>query len=181
MADNTSQTGTDTIASDDIGGVKYQRIKLTWGVDGSAVDASATNPLPVTSTISSIPAAADTTDSIAAALQINKVKSGLVDVVPGRAFLNVAASQPNAVLKTPTSGKILVILAAVLSPVGTASAVTFNSWDGSTGTAMSPALTPPFQLAFNPAGWFTSASGSGLSVATGAGSTTGIAVVYALV
>lgn len=52
MADNvaiTAGTGT-TIAADDIGGALHQRIKLTWGVDGSAVDASASNPLPVVQT-----------------------------------------------------------------------------------------------------------------------------------
>lgn len=50
MADNTtinSMSGGDVIATDDIAGVKYQRIKISWGVDGSAVDASDTNPLPV--------------------------------------------------------------------------------------------------------------------------------------
>jgi hypothetical protein len=47
MADNTTLPGTgDVIASDDIGGVKYQRVKLTHGVDGEAVDASTTNPVP---------------------------------------------------------------------------------------------------------------------------------------
>lgn len=50
MADNvaiTAGSGT-SIAADDISSVFYQRVKVTWGVDGSAVDASATNPLPVT-------------------------------------------------------------------------------------------------------------------------------------
>jgi len=49
MADNiqvTQGTGT-TMATDDIGSVQYPRVKVSWGVDGSAVDASATNPLPV--------------------------------------------------------------------------------------------------------------------------------------
>ena len=50
MADNTqlnAGTGGDVIASDDIGGVKYQRVKATFGKDGEAVDVSADNPLPV--------------------------------------------------------------------------------------------------------------------------------------
>lgn len=50
MADNTSLNpgvGGDIIATDDIAGVKYQRTKVVWGVDGVANDASATNPLPV--------------------------------------------------------------------------------------------------------------------------------------
>jgi hypothetical protein len=43
MADNldiTQGTGT-TVAADDIGGVKYQRVKLSLGADGTANDASA--------------------------------------------------------------------------------------------------------------------------------------------
>lgn len=48
MADNTTLPGTgDVIASDDIGGVKYQRVKLTHGEDGEALDASVNNPVPV--------------------------------------------------------------------------------------------------------------------------------------
>lgn len=48
MADNTVLPGTgDVIAADEIAGVKYQRVKLTHGVDGVAVDASATDPIPV--------------------------------------------------------------------------------------------------------------------------------------
>jgi hypothetical protein len=50
MADNTllnAGTGGDTIASDDIGGVKWQRVKLGVGVDGVAVDVSSSAPVPV--------------------------------------------------------------------------------------------------------------------------------------
>ncbi len=48
MADNvaiTAGTGT-TIAADDISGVLHQRVKIEYGVDGSATDVSTTNPLP---------------------------------------------------------------------------------------------------------------------------------------
>lgn len=51
MADNTTlnaATGGDSIASDDISGVKFQRIKLIHGADGvNAGDVSSTNPFPV--------------------------------------------------------------------------------------------------------------------------------------
>jgi len=50
MADNTTLNvgaGGDVIATDDIGGVKYQRVKVTFGADGTATDASGTTPLPV--------------------------------------------------------------------------------------------------------------------------------------
>lgn len=42
-------SGGDTVAADDIGGVKYQRVKVTFGADGAASDvtSTATNPLPV--------------------------------------------------------------------------------------------------------------------------------------
>lgn len=49
MADNvaiTAGSGT-TIATDDVGGVHYQRIKSAFGTDGNATDVSASNPLPV--------------------------------------------------------------------------------------------------------------------------------------
>lgn len=50
MADNTTLnpgTGGDVIASDEIGGVKYQRVKLASGPDGVAIDVSDDAPLPV--------------------------------------------------------------------------------------------------------------------------------------
>ena len=52
MADNTTLntgSGGDVIASDDIGGIKFQRVKLVEGPDGvNDGDISAANPLPVT-------------------------------------------------------------------------------------------------------------------------------------
>jgi hypothetical protein len=50
VADNTvlnTGSGGDTIATDDIGGVKHQRVKVEFGADGSATDVSTSNPLPV--------------------------------------------------------------------------------------------------------------------------------------
>lgn len=54
MADNSSQTGTDSIATDDLAtinggassGVKVQRVKPGYGVDGDFRDVSSTYPLP---------------------------------------------------------------------------------------------------------------------------------------
>lgn len=48
MADNvaiTAGSGT-TIASDDVGGVQFQRVKPSVGVDGSATDVSDVAPIP---------------------------------------------------------------------------------------------------------------------------------------
>lgn len=41
-------TSGDTIAADDIGGVKHQRVKMEFGADGEATEVSGANPLPVT-------------------------------------------------------------------------------------------------------------------------------------
>lgn len=60
MTDNvTVQTGigaslpnNTAIATDNIGGINYQRIKISFGADGSATDLSTTSPLPVYGSIS---------------------------------------------------------------------------------------------------------------------------------
>ena len=50
MADNVGYTPGSgaTVAADDIGGVLHQRVKIGIGEDGTAVDVSATNPMPIT-------------------------------------------------------------------------------------------------------------------------------------
>lgn len=51
MADNTilnPGVGGDTIATDDIAGVKHELVKVEFGVDGSATQVSSLNPLPTT-------------------------------------------------------------------------------------------------------------------------------------
>lgn len=50
MADNTrlnAGAGGDLFATDEIAGVKHQRVKIQHGADGSATDVSSTSPLPV--------------------------------------------------------------------------------------------------------------------------------------
>jgi hypothetical protein len=50
MADNfetNAGSGGNTYASDDIASVHYPRVKISWGVDGAAVDASNSDPFPV--------------------------------------------------------------------------------------------------------------------------------------
>lgn len=49
MADNLAYTPGSgaTVATDDIGGAHYQRIKLASGADGTATDVSAAAPLPI--------------------------------------------------------------------------------------------------------------------------------------
>lgn len=44
--------GGDTVAADDIAGIKYQRIKTGFGIEGEYADVSTVDPLPVTDLIS---------------------------------------------------------------------------------------------------------------------------------
>ncbi len=52
MADNVGYTPWSgaVVAADDIGGVLHQRIKVGIGADGTAVDVSEANPMPVADT-----------------------------------------------------------------------------------------------------------------------------------
>lgn len=62
MADNvaiTAGTGT-TMATDDVGGVQYPRVKLAQGADGAATDVSSAAPLQVTLANGSVPSHAVT-------------------------------------------------------------------------------------------------------------------------
>ena len=50
MADNVilnAGVGGDSIAADEIAGVKHQRVKVQYGIDGAAVDCSPANRLPI--------------------------------------------------------------------------------------------------------------------------------------
>ena len=46
MSDNVLKDGIP-VATDNIGGQNYQRIKMTWGPDGTAHDVSDGNPFPI--------------------------------------------------------------------------------------------------------------------------------------
>lgn len=70
MADNTTitaMTGGDVIATDDIGGVKYERVKVNYGVDGSATDVAPGAGLPIASAYVELTgsASANSTDLVA--------------------------------------------------------------------------------------------------------------------
>lgn len=49
MADNIPISG-GIVATDDVGGIQYQRVKVAWGIDGVGTDVNSDTPLPVTST-----------------------------------------------------------------------------------------------------------------------------------
>lgn len=101
MADNTvlnSGSGGDTIATDDIAGVKHQRVKIQYGVDGSATDVSDTNPLPIDDAGGSL--TVDGTVTANAGTGTFTVDgSGVTQPVSGTVTANLSATD-NAVLDT---------------------------------------------------------------------------------
>lgn len=99
-----------------------------------------------------------------------------------RAIANIAASQTDANIVTAVAGKKIRVLAMAAVAGGTATNLTFNSKPAGVGVAISPLFANGVNggevLPFNPMGWFETVAGEGLTVTTGAGSTTGILVTY---
>jgi hypothetical protein len=121
--------------------------------------------------------------------QINAAGSGQVLAPSGAALTvkrqarNTAASSTDALGVTAVAGKKIRVLGIVFHGGDTAgSAVTLNTKPVGAGTAISPV----FELGINQSvvlpqsdnGWFETAAGEGLSITTGAGSTTGIQIIY---
>lgn len=103
-------------------------------------------------------------------------------LTPKFAVANIAASTTDGAVVAAVATKKIRVLAAVVLAGGTATSITFNSKPGGAGTAISPLFANGVNggevLPFSPVGWFETVAGEGLSATTGAGSTTGIQVVY---
>lgn len=100
-------------------------------------------------------------------------------------FANVAQSQTDSSIVSAVAGYKIRVIAMKAITAGTATNVTFNTKPSGAGTAIT-CLNPYGAnggevLPLNDAGWFETNVGEGLTVTTGAGSTTGIQVVYLLV
>ncbi len=97
------------------------------------------------------------------------------------AFVNVAASATaSSVVAAVTGGRIRVISLVVLTG-GTATDVTFNSASSAISCKFACAANGGVVLPKSESGWFQTVPGQALTVTTGAGSTTGIQVIYEVV
>jgi hypothetical protein len=110
MADNvkyTEGTGPE-IASDDIGGIQHQRVKITMGPDGvSEGDVSSSNPMPV----QALGELMEAIEAMRMAIQALTRTIGLAQV-------------------NPLTGRMLVDPSGVTSPVsGTVSANQSGTWN----------------------------------------------------
>jgi hypothetical protein len=100
-----------------------------------------------------------------------------------RTFANIAASTTDGALVTAVTGKKIRVLGYTLHAGDTAgSEVTLNTKPVGAGTAITSLknLSANQQMVYpqNEDGWFETTTGQGLTVTTGAGSTTGIDLVY---
>lgn len=168
----TAGTGT-SIATDDIGGVQWQRVKIGHGSDGSAVDASATNPLPVTA-----PAATRVTHSIAVAHQTDALMNAAVTLTPKFVSLTVTASQTDSQVIAAVTSKKLRVISMVNHCAGTGTSLTLESGTATRIHKANNGANGGEVLPFNPLGWFETAAGAALTATTGAGSDTELTITY---
>jgi hypothetical protein len=95
-----------------------------------------------------------------------------------RAFENVAASDTDEEIVAAVSGKKIRVLAVVAVAGGTATNLTFNSASAAISPLLANGTNGGEVLPYNPHGWFQTVAGEALTVTTGAGSTTGILILY---
>lgn len=141
MADNRTlpATGTGTadivVATDDIGGVNYQRVKPVWGADGSAndIDATSSGALPIRSlgagtnvgaqttvTNSSTQIVAADTDRRGVLLLNLQTVPVYLDPSGGTATTSMFRLDPGASIFLPCTTAITGITSAAYSAVGDA-------------------------------------------------------------
>lgn len=175
IADNvaiTAGAGT-SIATDDISGVQWQRVKIGHGQDGSATDVSSASPLPVTA-----PAATRTTHSISVGLETDALMSSLTTLTPKFFTQSVTASSTDVSVVAAVGGKKLRVVALVVQCGATATDVTFESSTTTRKHKVLAGANGGQVLDFNPVGWFETATGESLTITTSSGSTTEISGVY---
>jgi hypothetical protein len=157
------------------------------GANGQALGGGLTDtelratPVPVSGPQTDAQARA-TPQPVAASPETGSVYNGTTALTPKRTFANVAASATDSSVVAAVTSKKIRVLAAVFMAGGTATDLTFNSKPGGAGAAIScqfaNGINGGATLPFNPSGWFETVAGEGLTVTTGAGSTTGIQITY---
>jgi hypothetical protein len=123
VADNTTLnagTGGDVISTDDIAGVKVQRVKVQFGADGSATDVSAVAPMPVDGSgvtqpvsLASVPSHAVTN---AGTFATQAAQSGTWTVQPGNTANTTAWKVDGSAVTQPVSGTVAVSTVNSVAP-----------------------------------------------------------------
>jgi hypothetical protein len=147
MADNVSTVAdanatlpaSTAIATDDVGGVHYQRIKLDIGADGASTPVTAAAPLPVTFSAAPLPTGAATEaglDDILAAitalgLLVDTVEAALADITTPSDTQPVSAASlplPTGAATQTTLALAKTALDDILTKLNASIAVTGTFW-----------------------------------------------------
>jgi hypothetical protein len=154
MADNSTlpvSVGTDLFANDDISSVKYPRVKLTWGPDGTANDTDVASGKPVPAQIRTATGTAQTYGSGASDAGTQRVTIGtdqlgsLVNnsvpvITGGFEYETVAVSQTDQIMgATGAVGDYLDCLLCVVATAAT-SQVQIKDGNGSAITVLPNAV-----------------------------------------
>lgn len=168
MADNATLPATGAvIAADDVGaGVLVQRVKVTFGTDGTATDASSSNPLPVTA------------GQVSASNETSTLYNGTTALTPKFAAIAASSSGNNTLVAAVTSKKIRVLSVSFVANA----AVNAKFQSGASGTD----LTGLFYclqgggavLPYNPLGWFETGSNTLLNLNLSGAVAVGGCLVY---
>jgi hypothetical protein len=182
VADNfrgANVSGGDLFAADEIASVKYPRVKLTQGTDGTATDVSSAAPLPVyqaqefpagTQVIGKVdinsslpagaeligyvgivtqPASAATTDTMTCMGDISTMQQGLTSIT--RKFAKIAASTSgNNTIVAAVSAKKILVLGWEMIASGT---VTAKFQDGAGGTDLTGPVALTAQTRWSAVPW----------------------------
>jgi len=184
------------VKADQIGTDYAQVVKVAHGADGTLTLAETAAPLPVVQTgalpagsaligqfdANSIPASSRTTDSNSTAETVDVLMNNLTALTVKKAFANVTASSTDSNIVSAVASKSIRVISFRLHVGGTATTVTFNSKPAGAGTAISETFACGAnggrEGSYHPKGHFWTTAGEGLTVTTGAGSTTGVGVTY---
>jgi hypothetical protein len=201
-------SGGDVMSTDDIAGVKVQRVKVQHGADGSATDVSAASPMPVNQTAalpagtnnigdvdiaSAIPAGTNNigdvdvltmpvndrlTDNVGAALQTDVIMNDTTALTPKFAAIAASTSGNNTIVAAVNPKKIRVLAVSLIA----SAAVNAKFQTGAGGTDLTGlyycAANGGFVLPFNPVGWFETASNTLLNLNLSGATAVGGCITY---
>lgn len=179
MADNTTidnGEGVDfAVSTEELGdGSHLQSVELhsesagtksKFGTDANPIKVDPTGDTTQPVSVASSPAALRTTDSIAAALAVDRLMNNLTLVTPVMASVDVASSGDNTLVAAQGSSNIILVHQVFLVA---ASAVTIRFESGAGGTALTGQMqlvaNQGFVLPFSPVGWFKTAANALLNL-----------------
>lgn len=176
-SDTNAGSTTDAAVVSDANGTLSSKlrglIKIFADVWDSANHVLKVSTLPLQNTI----------DSISSYKAVGYIMNGSTAVPVQTVIGNIAASTTDGSLVAAVSGKKIYVLGFYGHTGATATNVTLNSKGSGAGTAISPVLPNGANtgqvLPIQEYGWYVTNASEGLTITTGAGSTTAVTVIFA--